>query len=165
MDCSPPGSSVHGISQARILEWVAISFSRGASRPRHWTHVFCIGRRILYRWATREAPGHFSDFLKSQKSICDFLFFFLSCCMACGKLSSPVRDGTHTPCTGSRVSSPLDVQGSPPKSIRTSRVVLMNLVNLAPNHLVGASFLKEGGHWWLDKQHAVVQAKTSECSY
>ena len=34
MDCSPPGSSVHGISQARILEWVAISFSRGSSRPR-----------------------------------------------------------------------------------------------------------------------------------
>ena len=34
MDCSPPGSSVHGISQARILEWVAISFSRGSSQPR-----------------------------------------------------------------------------------------------------------------------------------
>ena len=34
MDCSPPGSSVHGISQARILEWVAISFSEGSSRPR-----------------------------------------------------------------------------------------------------------------------------------
>ena len=34
MDCSPPGSSVHGILQARILEWVAISFSRGSSRPR-----------------------------------------------------------------------------------------------------------------------------------
>ena len=41
----------------------------------------------------------------------------------------------------------------------------MNLVNLAPNHLVGASFLKEEGHWWLDKQHDVVQAKTSEYSY
>ena len=39
MDCSPPGSSVHGISQARILEWVAISFSRGSSRPRDWTWV------------------------------------------------------------------------------------------------------------------------------
>ena len=40
MDCSPPGSSVHGISQARILEWMAISFSRGSSRPRDGTHVF-----------------------------------------------------------------------------------------------------------------------------
>ena len=51
-------------------------------------------------------------------------------------------------------------RGSPPRSIRTSRVVLMNLVNLAPSHLVGSSFIKEGGHWCLDKQHDVVlQAK------
>ena len=48
LDCSPPGSSVHGISQARILEWVAISFSRGSSWPREWTHISCIGRRIPY---------------------------------------------------------------------------------------------------------------------
>ena len=48
MDCSPPGSSVHGISQARILEWIAISSSRGSSWPRAWTQVSCIGRGILY---------------------------------------------------------------------------------------------------------------------
>ena len=42
MDCSPPGSSVHGILQARLLEWVALLFSRGASRPRDWTWVSCI---------------------------------------------------------------------------------------------------------------------------
>ena len=42
VDCSPPGSSVHGISQARILEWVAISSSRGSSQPRTQTHVFCL---------------------------------------------------------------------------------------------------------------------------
>ena len=42
MDHSPPGSSVHGISQARILEWVAILFSRGSSRPRDQTQVYCI---------------------------------------------------------------------------------------------------------------------------
>ena len=41
-DCSPPGCSVHGISQAKILEWVAISFSRTSSRPRDRTHVSCI---------------------------------------------------------------------------------------------------------------------------
>ena len=40
-DCSPPGSSVHGILQARILEWVAITSSRGSSQPGDWTHVFC----------------------------------------------------------------------------------------------------------------------------
>jgi len=41
MDCSPQGSSVHGISQASILEWVAISSSRGSSRPRDWTRISC----------------------------------------------------------------------------------------------------------------------------
>ena len=50
MDYSPPGSSVHEISQARILEWVANSFSRGSSQPRDWTLISCIGRQILYHW-------------------------------------------------------------------------------------------------------------------
>ena len=53
--CSPSGSSVHGISQARILEWVVISYSRGSSWLRHWTCGSCTGSRILYHWATREA--------------------------------------------------------------------------------------------------------------
>jgi len=52
MDCGLPGSSVHEISQARILEWVAISFSRASCQSRDQTCVFCIGRRILYHWAT-----------------------------------------------------------------------------------------------------------------
>ena len=50
-DCSPPGSSVHGILQARILEWAAISSSRGSSRPRDRTrvsYVSCIGRKVPY---------------------------------------------------------------------------------------------------------------------
>ena len=55
MDCSPPGSSVHGILQARILESVAISFSRGSSRPRDWTWVSCIAGRFFTIWASREA--------------------------------------------------------------------------------------------------------------
>ena len=57
MDSSPEGSSVHGILQARILEWVTMTFSRGSSRPRdsRFSHVFCIGRQILYHWTTREA--------------------------------------------------------------------------------------------------------------
>ena len=57
MGCSPPGSSVCGISQVRILEWVAISHSRGSSWPRDWTQVSCIGRKILYHWATLEPFG------------------------------------------------------------------------------------------------------------
>ena len=56
MDCSPPGSSVCGILQARILEWVAVASSRGPSPPRDQTHVSCIAKEILYCWATREAP-------------------------------------------------------------------------------------------------------------
>ena len=55
MDCSPPGSSVHGISQARILEWVANSFSRESSQPRDWTHVSCIAGRFFTLWALSEA--------------------------------------------------------------------------------------------------------------
>ena len=55
VDCSPPGSSVHGILQARILEWVAISFSRGSSQPRDQTQVSCIAGRHFNLWATREA--------------------------------------------------------------------------------------------------------------
>ena len=47
MDHSPPGSSVHGIFQARILEWGAIPLSRVSSRPRGWTHVFCIAGRFF----------------------------------------------------------------------------------------------------------------------
>ena len=55
MDGSPPGSSVHGILQARKLKWVAISSSRRSSWPRDRIHVSCIGRWVLYCWATREA--------------------------------------------------------------------------------------------------------------
>ena len=57
LDCSPLGSSVHGILQTRILEWVAISFSRGSSWPRNWTWVSCIAGRFFTVWATREAPA------------------------------------------------------------------------------------------------------------
>ena len=53
MDCSPPGSSVHGILQARILEWVATLFSRGSSWP-GWTQVSCVAGEFFTIWATRE---------------------------------------------------------------------------------------------------------------
>ena len=54
MDYRFPGSSVHETLQARILEWVAISFSRGSSQPRNRTQVSCIVGRFLTIWATRE---------------------------------------------------------------------------------------------------------------
>ena len=56
-DCSPPSSSVHGILQARILEWVVIPFSRGSSQPRDRTQVSSISGRFFTIWATREAQS------------------------------------------------------------------------------------------------------------
>ena len=56
VECSPPGSSVHGILQARILEWVAISFFRGSSRPRDWTQVSCIAGRSFYQLNHQGSP-------------------------------------------------------------------------------------------------------------
>ena len=55
MDCSLPGSSIQGLFQARVLEWVAISFSRGSSRPRDWTRVSHITGRCFNIWAIRKA--------------------------------------------------------------------------------------------------------------
>ena len=55
VDYCPPGSSVHGIFQARVLEWVAISFTRGSSPPRDWTWVSCMAGRFFTNWATRKA--------------------------------------------------------------------------------------------------------------
>ena len=55
MDCSRPGSPVYGIPQARILEWVTSSFSRGSSQPMDWTMVSHIAGRFFTIWATREA--------------------------------------------------------------------------------------------------------------
>ena len=53
-DCYQSGFSVRGISQARIQDWVAMSFSRGSFWIRVWTYVLCLGRQILYPWATGE---------------------------------------------------------------------------------------------------------------
>ena len=71
--CSLPGSSVHGISQARILEWVVISFSKGSSRPRDWTCVFCLGRQILYHLATWEDFTGPSDVVKPRATDLEIL--------------------------------------------------------------------------------------------
>ena len=55
MDFSLPGSSIHGVFQARILEWFAISFSRGFSQSRDWTRISYTAGRLFTVWATREA--------------------------------------------------------------------------------------------------------------
>ena len=71
MDCSPPGSFVHWILQARILGWVSISSSRRSFQPRDWTHIFCFSRQIIYHWVTWEAPHetqHFSNKIIPKKT-------------------------------------------------------------------------------------------------
>ena len=91
VDCSLPGSSIHGIFQARVLEWVAISFSRGSSPPRDWTWVSYIVGRHFTLWATREVPSFslcspiypsllffvFMFFLKTLSSIVEKLFIHI----------------------------------------------------------------------------------------
>ena len=57
VDCSLPGCSIHGILQARILEWVAMPFPGGSSWPTNLTRVSCIAGRLFTSWATREAHG------------------------------------------------------------------------------------------------------------
>ena len=66
-----PGSSVHGILQARILEWVAVPFSRGSSWPRDQTQVSCIAGIVLTVWVIREAhpTAYWASFILAQSSV------------------------------------------------------------------------------------------------
>ena len=94
MDCSLPGSSIHGLFQARVLEWVAISFSRGSSQLRDWTWVSRIACRPFTVWATREI-GHFSIYKdpvmgllgyessKVHKQASPHLVHVIGTCMGC----------------------------------------------------------------------------------
>ena len=69
-------SSVHGIPQARILDWVAIFFSKESSWPKDWIHISCIGRWILYHWTTLEEP----EMLGSCKSTTGTKYIWLYSC-------------------------------------------------------------------------------------
>ena len=78
MDCSPPGSSVHGVLQARILEWVAIPFSR-SSRARDRTWVSYIAGRFFTIWATRKALYIAIRFILCiNLTFCNLLNLFIS---------------------------------------------------------------------------------------
>ena len=78
VDCSLPGSSIRGILQARILEWVAFPFFRGSSRPKDWTQVSCTKGRFFTIWATREAhhltlPNYkYNLFITRKKGVSGF---------------------------------------------------------------------------------------------
>ena len=70
MHCSLSASSARRLFQARILERVAISFSRRSSRPRDWTHISCFGRQVLYHWATRKLTAKVGDGKGRQNDDC-----------------------------------------------------------------------------------------------
>ena len=87
MECSPAGSSVHGIFQIRVLEWVASLFSRGSSQPRDQTQVSCSAGRFYTIWATMEATvnslnlvfcSENSNIFLSHSTACRFLHKLLS---------------------------------------------------------------------------------------
>ena len=72
MDCSLPGSSVHEILQARILEWEAIPFSRESAQPKDRTWVSCFAGRFFTVWVTRER-----DFVTNTQAVISYLHFQL----------------------------------------------------------------------------------------
>ena len=78
MDCSLPGSFIHGIFQARVLEWVAISFSRGSFQPRNRTQVSCIAGRHFYRLSHQEAQGCVLQFSSILENFMSFSLFYCS---------------------------------------------------------------------------------------
>ena len=85
MDCSPPGSSIYWIFWARILEWIALSFSRGSSQPKDRTCISCIGRWILLLLSHLEGgyyfgccPLLFYETLEGRHSVLLLLFLSLS---------------------------------------------------------------------------------------
>ena len=82
MDCSLPGSYVHETFQARVLKWVAISFSRGSSRPRGRTQFSHITSRCFTIWATREAQLYMREGVNEWKSLSRVWFFVIPCTVA-----------------------------------------------------------------------------------
>ena len=100
MDCNPPDPSVHGISQARILEWFAISSSRSSSLPRELNLCFLHCKQILYHWAIMEAKHTYMYLLVYQleglktpvetnnwsPDLLLFISLFWLCCTICGIL-------------------------------------------------------------------------------
>ena len=77
------GNTVHGILQARILEWVAFSFSRGSSKPRDWTQAFRIAGRLFTNWATRKTPNPIFSAIKlkilkcsKKEKNCNYSYIF-----------------------------------------------------------------------------------------
>ena len=96
MDCSLPGSSVHGILLARTLEWVAISFSRGSFRPRNKTQVSCTAGRFFTDWAMREALSIPATTIAVQATSPAWITIKASNCYPCLLSLNPLVHSLHS---------------------------------------------------------------------
>ena len=88
MDCSPPGPSVRGILQARILEWIAMPSSRVSSQPRDWTLIFyvsCIGSWVPYHWRYLGSPYVYIHIWCVYNSmgfdVCTYMYVYIFVCV------------------------------------------------------------------------------------
>ena len=166
----PPGSAIYGISQARILEWVAISFSRGSSRSRDWTCISCISRWILYHWATWEVHQFSSVQLLSHIYL--FATLWTAASQACLSITNSFPGAYSNSCPSSQwchptVSSSVIPFSSCPQSFPASgsfqmsqfssggqsigvsspaSVLPMNIQDWFPLGLTGLIFLLSKGH-------------------
>ena len=104
MDCSPPGSSLQKILQARTLTWITIPFSRGSFRLRYWTQVSCIVGRLFTNWASKEALSKmFTHWIKTcmmdyNSWACDYNHFILFnklWGMQASRMGPLLRNGCH----------------------------------------------------------------------
>ena len=163
VDCSPPGSSVHGILQARIMDWVAISFSRGSSQPRDRTHVSSIAGRHFNLWATRGRQVWRQILLidthvikmgvlvtwKIQLSLqkCRFCFYMILFLLEHLKPGIIVEENTHLIHLGRSLASLklLTMIISPSVSNSAKRIYCVGEGGLKPSLLVGNSVM--GGTW------------------
>ena len=97
MDCRPPGSSVRGISRARILKWVAIPFSGGSLWTRNQTLVYCIAGRFSTTWTTRKANKQIDPQIHRYNTL-----GFTTCLLESGSTMSPSQGGLEAEqCLGS----------------------------------------------------------------
>ena len=99
MDCSPPGSSLHEISLAGILEWVTISFSRGSFWPKDWTQISCVSGQILYHLSHWEALSLFCNLVDFSLCFSSFLSLLL------GYLVPKDSDGKVSACNSGDLGS------------------------------------------------------------
>ena len=131
---SPPGSSVHGIFQARILECVAFSSSRQSSRPRGWTHISYvpfIGRQIVSQWATWETIKmfvQFSSVAQSCPTLCDPMNLSMPGLLVHHKLPEFTQTHVHRVSNAIQPSHPLS-SPSPPAPKPSQHQSLFQWVN------------------------------------